>query len=48
VGRNRSAGRPRAENAFDRPRLDRLFGPYAMGLTYQELRCLWTLEYAVA
>jgi hypothetical protein len=36
------------KNAFDRPRLDRLIGPHAMGLAYQELRCLWTLQYAVA
>jgi len=36
------------KNAFDRPRLDRLIGPYTTALTYQELRCFWTLEYAVA
>ena len=36
------------KNAFDRPRLDRLIGPHATGLTYRELRCFWTLEYAVA
>jgi demethylmenaquinone methyltransferase/2-methoxy-6-polyprenyl-1,4-benzoquinol methylase len=36
------------KNAFDRPRLDRLIGPYATGLTYQELRGFWTLQYAVA
>ncbi len=36
------------KNAFDRERLDRLIGPHATGLTYQELPCFWTLEYAVA
>lgn len=36
------------KNAFDRSRLERLIGPRATGLTYQELRCFWTLEYAVA
>jgi hypothetical protein len=33
---------------LDRPRLDRLIGPHATGLTYQELPCFSTLEYAVA
>lgn len=35
------------KNAFDRPRLERLFGPGARGLTYQELGYFWTLEYVI-
>jgi len=53
LGRNRERRAPasrtdEAGNRYEMRRLDRLIGPYATGLTYEELRCFWTLEYAVA
>ncbi|HUM17885.1 MAG TPA: class I SAM-dependent methyltransferase [Candidatus Nitrosotalea sp.] len=36
------------KNLFDRARLEALIGAHATRLSYRELSCFWTLEYAVA